>query len=339
MPLTPNDFAMQSYQGKVDLGPLTNVITCRVSANETATLVAGQTVKLEDSAGGVPNVLARTADTDAVFGVIVYNHKDSGYVAKDMVEVAIVGTVMYMTAAAAIARGVAVHGVVATKKVATATGAYPEVGIALDKAAADGDLVRVYITAPRALITGLTLTGALSVGTTLGVTGNSTLGGTLAVTGAATLASTLSATAITNSLGLIGPDTSYGVHAKRVRLTTAQMNAGASLVAAVAGKKLRMIDAKVIAIGGNAAATANATGVAISATQGTSAVKLFEVNLAQLTRSAVNRVGTASTKVLADGASFVANDAASAITVKAEGGTDLITATHFDVELTYAIEA
>jgi len=128
-----------------------------------------------------------------------------------------------------------------------------------------------------------------------------------------------------------------GVFNTRHRVTTAEMNAGHTILTAVSGYKYRLIDCTVIAYGGSAAATANATGVAILGTQSGS-VMLFQVDLAQLTRSALNRPGTASTHLLADGASFVQNDAATAITVAAVAGTDLITATGFDIEVTYALE-
>jgi hypothetical protein len=93
-----------------------------------------------------------------------------------------------------------------------------------------------------------------------------------------------------------------------------------------------------IAYGGAFAATANATGIAISGTQSSSAVKLYEVNLAQLGQSVLNKPGTASTAILADGASFAQCDTATAITVAAVAGTDLITATGCDVNITYVLE-
>ena len=85
------------------------------------------------------------------------------------------------------------------------------------------------------------------------------------------------------------------------------------------------------------AATANATGIAISSTQTTPAA-LFTVPLANLTRSAVNTIGTASVTVLADGASFIDNDASAVLSIKAVGGTDLITATGVDVIMDYVQE-
>lgn len=179
----------------------------------------------------------------------------------------------------------------------------------------------------------------LTASSTLAVTGNATVGGTLGVTGNTTITGTLGVTgAVTNSSTVTGPGGGYGIYTLRTRVTTANINSGTTLLASVTGRKYRLIYAKIIAYGGSMAATANATGVAIKGTQSSGVVQLFTVNLAQLTRSAVNMVGTASTAILADGASFVACDATTAITVAAVGGTDLITATGADVEVTYAIE-
>jgi hypothetical protein len=126
----------------------------------------------------------------------------------------------------------------------------------------------------------------------------------------------------------------------RHRVTLAEMNTGHTLLAAVTGLKYRLIDWSIIAIGGNTAATANATGLAIYGTQGTASVKLAETHLASLVQSAVIKP-SATEHILADGASFVANDATTAITCKtvSAGNFDLITATYFDLILTYALEA
>jgi hypothetical protein len=150
MTVSPNQFGMEVVQGQLDLqGFGSNVITCAVSLSEAGTLVAGTSVQLEDSAGGLPKVLKRSADTDPLFGFVVRNLKDSDFVAGSKVEVAIVNSVQYMTASAAIARGASVETVVASDKVATlATSGAPVAGLALDKAAADGDLIRIYVQSP-----------------------------------------------------------------------------------------------------------------------------------------------------------------------------------------------
>ena len=85
---------------------------------------------------------------------------------------------MYMTAGAAIARGAKVESDVSEVEVITQS-ANPAIGIALDKASAAADLIRVLITAPGSSIAGafttLSASGAVTFGTTLGVTGITTL--------------------------------------------------------------------------------------------------------------------------------------------------------------------
>lgn len=121
----------------------------------------------------------------------------------------------------------------------------------------------------------------------------------------------------------------------RKRFTIAEVNAGATLLAAIAGFKYRMIDVIGIAIGGN---MGTLTTVDVLGTQSTSGVKLAAFAQASMTRSTVLRPGVSGTTVLADGASFVANDANTAITIGKTGGTG-DTSTHVDVIFTFAVEA
>lgn len=132
--------------------------------------------------------------------------------------------------------------------------------------------------------------------------------------------------------GPIGPGI---VRTIRSRFTIAQVNAGATILAALAGYKYRLIDVLAIAIGGN---VGTLTTVDVLATQSASGVKLAAFAQASLTRSTVLRPGVSGTTVLADGASFVQNDANTAVTIGKTGGTG-DTATHVDVVLTYALEA
>lgn len=126
----------------------------------------------------------------------------------------------------------------------------------------------------------------------------------------------------------------FDVYSKRVRTTIASVNTGATLLPAISGYKYRLIDAAVIAYGG---AVATCTTVDILGTQATSSVKLVAAAQASLTQSAVLRAGEAGAAVLADGASFVANDASKAITI-GKTGSDCATATGIDVVLTYTVE-
>lgn len=120
----------------------------------------------------------------------------------------------------------------------------------------------------------------------------------------------------------------------RQRATIAQVNAGLTLLPALPGYKYKLVDAALIAVGG---AVAAATTVDILATLAGSSRKLLAVAVAALTQSALVRAGAANATILADGASFTANDANTAITIGKTGST-ATTATHVDVLLSYVVE-
>lgn len=131
------------------------------------------------------------------------------------------------------------------------------------------------------------------------------------------------------------PSDPSAVRQLRTRVTIAQVNAGATLLPAISGKKYRMCDVALIAIGGNAGAV---TTVDILGTQSASGVKLLAAAQANLTSGALLRAGGTGGTILAAGASFVANDANTAITI-GKTGSDVTTSTHFDVLLSYVIES
>lgn len=137
-------------------------------------------------------------------------------------------------------------------------------------------------------------------------------------------------------ISLSGASAGVGAdQALRLRFTTAQVNAGATILAAIPGKKYRILDMAMIAIGG---AAGTSTAVVILATQAAAPATLLSVLIAALTQSAIVRAGAANASVLADGASFVDNDVNTAITIGKTGGT-LDTATAIDVIISYAIES
>ena len=118
----------------------------------------------------------------------------------------------------------------------------------------------------------------------------------------------------------------------RQRFTIAEVNAGATLVAAVAGKSIRMVSCKAIAVGGAAGAV---TTVDVLGTLSTGR-KLVAFAQANLTQSAVLTDGGTGAAVLADGASYTANDAGTAVTV-GKTGSSVTTATHIDVIFDYVL--
>ena len=121
----------------------------------------------------------------------------------------------------------------------------------------------------------------------------------------------------------------------RQRVTLAQVNAGLVLLAAIAGRKYRLLDARCIAIGGAAAA---GTTVDITGVQSSSTVKLVSFAQASLTQSTVLYPGLSGVTVLADGASFAQNDVNTAISIS-KTGSAFTTATNFDVVLVYTLES
>jgi hypothetical protein len=121
---------------------------------------------------------------------------------------------------------------------------------------------------------------------------------------------------------------------RRQRFTIAEVNAGATVVAAVPGVRLRMLDVSLIAIGGAAGA---ATSVDIRGTQSATSVNLLAAAVAGLTQNTLLRAGATNAAVLAGGASFIANDANTPILINRTGSA-VTTATHIDVLITYVKE-
>src|SRR4051794_31912238 len=120
-----------------------------------------------------------------------------------------------------------------------------------------------------------------------------------------------------------------------LRVTTAQVNAGLTLLAAPGlGYAYRLVDASLIAVGG---AASGATSVDILGTQAAGSVKLVSDAIAGLTQSTLLRAGAANSAILADGASFTATDENTAITINKTGGA-LATSTAVDVLLSYVID-
>lgn len=140
-----NSFKLTPEAGDLDLQFPGGVISGRVKSDESVALVATQAVKIANTSGGAPEFTAVAGNGETAFGFVVRNLKDQSDAAGDRLEVASLGAVMWMTAGGAIGRGFPVEYVVSSKKVIASAGVNPVVGFALDKAAADGDIIRVMI--------------------------------------------------------------------------------------------------------------------------------------------------------------------------------------------------
>ena len=140
----------------------------------------------------------------------------------------------------------------------------------------------------------------------------------------------------------IYPDSQLPIsYSLRTRVTLAQLNAGFTLLAAIAGFNYRLINCMLIAIGGNAT---TGTSVNVIGTRAASPVQLIVAAVARLTQSVRLVTGTPfatagaeSLTTLADGASFTALDVNTPITVITVGSA-MTVMTNLDVDLTFAIE-
>jgi hypothetical protein len=147
-----NSFDQQPFLGMLDLkvGP-TNVIAVQIDTTQASALYGGSAVKIVDSIDGVPKVVGCAAQSDNVFGFIVYDIKSKSYLAGDRAELALSGSCMWLYATAAIARGVQVSlDLTSLGSVQAASGHTGDniVGWAFDKATAYGQLIRVMLRTP-----------------------------------------------------------------------------------------------------------------------------------------------------------------------------------------------
>jgi hypothetical protein len=167
-------------------------------------------------------------------------------------------------------------------------------------------------------------------------------GGTIDNTDATTLTVTednialTGAVAVTGSTAFTGTVQAYSqpvVLNTRHRVTIAEINAGHEILPAIEGRTYRIISVKAIAYGG---AVGTTTTVDVLGTQSTGSVKIVTFARGDLAQSVV-LTDSADGTVLADGASFVACDANTAITV-GKTGSDADTATGVDFIITYVVE-
>lgn len=145
-----NQFEQSTVLGQVALSVPQGTKAAQIDSSESGTLVAGQAVKVVDSAGGVPKVVACSADSDQVFGFINYDVKSQGFVAGQLCEISQAGNCIWLQATGAIARGAQVTlDTTMVGGVAQLVGSSGDriVGYAYDKASV-GQLIRVVLNVP-----------------------------------------------------------------------------------------------------------------------------------------------------------------------------------------------
>lgn len=141
-----NQFKLSTEKGTLDQAINFNIFSCKINSASVADFSNSNAVavKLSDVAGDGIIVDKATSASDSIFGFLVYSTKTNSPAAGDYVRVASTSSVMNMEASAAVARGADLEISLTGNKVATqSTGT--SIGTALDKASADGDLLRVLI--------------------------------------------------------------------------------------------------------------------------------------------------------------------------------------------------
>lgn len=134
-------------KGQFASGTVVSQHSYQIDPASVATFGPASAVKFVDGTTPLPRV-EKAAATDKIVGFIVYSTIKNVPVAGDIVNVAFTDSEIVMEAGAAIVRGAQLEIVATGDKVITSAGTNKIIGIALDKAAADGDLIRVRILAP-----------------------------------------------------------------------------------------------------------------------------------------------------------------------------------------------
>ena len=154
MAIDLNAFNQSTAKGKLELTPNGNTFSAKVTAGSNVTLEPGMAVEL-DSSSTASVLTVKPVSSGLIFGFIPLVHKNNAIgltsTTSDVIEIASKGCVMTMETEEAISRGdyVKYNATYVTVEEAD-TAADAIVGIALDTAAAKGDLIRVYILAPNA---------------------------------------------------------------------------------------------------------------------------------------------------------------------------------------------
>jgi len=145
--LNQNQFAISTLKGTLDSG---NSITCQYYAADLAdSISAGEFVVLADVASALaPNVsVVKKGEDEAAkyLGMVLTNPLKAAWVSGEKLEVAILGTIAMAEVSGAVAAGASLEYDPVSGKVAEKSGSNSVVGLAMEKAAADGDLIRVLI--------------------------------------------------------------------------------------------------------------------------------------------------------------------------------------------------
>lgn len=142
-----NQFDQSIEIGALTLAPNLNIIPVTIDSTVTDTLLAGQAVRIVANSAKNITVSAVTTTAHIFFGFIPFSRGLTSFKKLQLVDIACGGSVIWLRAGAAINKSaqVMVGGTLTAPSVITATTGKVVVGVALDKAAALNDLVRVLV--------------------------------------------------------------------------------------------------------------------------------------------------------------------------------------------------
>lgn len=147
-----NQFAPTSeIKGRLDLQANLDSYAGLVDSTQATALKPGDPVAIVSTSTKLPHFVKATVGA-VVMGFVKWTAKKAEYAAGDIVEVSYANDVMYMEANAATNAGAAVNIADLTNvRVAAAGAGKSIIGYSMESASAQGDLIRVRITAPVAL--------------------------------------------------------------------------------------------------------------------------------------------------------------------------------------------
>ena len=139
-----DQFSLTNQAG-VKMNPNGQTIEARVSKNLSSStpFKAGYVGKFHTTETGDLPVITPITLGEAGNGVVLLNMQKSSRYANEVVEFALVGSIVGMVASTGIQRDAKVAFNPSTGKISTTTGSY--IGKTIDIASADGDIVRVLI--------------------------------------------------------------------------------------------------------------------------------------------------------------------------------------------------
>lgn len=146
-----NQFAQSVMKGMVDLTVFNQIITVQHKTGESTALSSGDLVKLDPTANGsVPVVVAASADTDIPYGVAILNPMRQETEGGQYLEVAAVGSTIYVEVAGALNRGAEIT--YSSKGVfKAAVSGDVVIGKLIDEAVAGKLVIRAQIIEPKTL--------------------------------------------------------------------------------------------------------------------------------------------------------------------------------------------